>query len=88
MIEKEETACMRPSGPIIRVRVMDLTKLPGIIRIPSIIGGEVSFKEQLVSYSGLSNQCNRCRKFGHLFADCPLNKKRNGVPENQRKSRD
>jgi len=78
-IEQVGSSCKRPLGPLIFVRVLDIETLPGCIRIPmpSLTEGavETTFKEILVSYSGLPNQCNRCLKFDHVTKDCLLHSK-------------
>jgi len=59
------------------VRVLET--LPGCIRnpMPSLTEGTAGtpFKEISINYLGLPNQCNRCRKFGHVTKDNPLHSK-------------
>jgi hypothetical protein len=48
----------------------------GIIIIPSMAegAGPRDTTAQRILYSKLSNQCRKCRKFGHLAKICPLNR--------------
>jgi hypothetical protein len=66
----------RPAGPTIIVEVRDISKLVGIIRIPSMVEGAFINDKiaQRILYSGLLNQCRKCRRFGHLARSCKLNK--------------
>ncbi len=61
---------------MVTVEVKDISKLAGIIRIPSMAegAGPGDTTTQRILYSGLPNQCRKCRKFGHLAKNCPLNK--------------
>ncbi len=61
---------------MITVEVRDISKLAGIIRIPSMAEGACpgDTTAHIILYSGLLNQCRKCRKFGHLAKTCPLKK--------------
>jgi ribosome-binding protein aMBF1 (putative translation factor) len=61
---------------MVTVEVKDISKLAGIIRIPSMAegAGPGDTTAQKILYSGLLNQCRKCRKFGHLAKVCPLNR--------------
>jgi hypothetical protein len=75
-IESPDSYIKRPAGPMVTVEVKDISKLAGIIRIPSMAegAGPRHTTAQSILYSGLSNQCRKCRKFGHLAKICPLNR--------------
>jgi hypothetical protein len=75
-IESPDSYIKRPAGPMVTVEVKDISKLAGIIRIPSMVegAGPGGTTPQRILYSGLPNQCRKCRKFGHLAKNCPLNR--------------
>ncbi len=59
-------------GPMIIIEVRNISKLAGFIKIPSMVEG-ASAKDmtaQRILYSGLSNQCRKCRRFGHHTRAC------------------
>jgi len=74
-IESPNSYIKRLAGPMVIVEVRDINKLAGISRIPSMSEG-VDIGEtiaQRILYSRLSNQCRKCRRFGHLARACPHN---------------
>jgi hypothetical protein len=75
-IEPPDSYIKRPTGPMITVEIRDVSKLAGIIKIPSMVEGASpeDTMAQRILYSGLSNQCKKCRRFGHLANTCPLNR--------------
>jgi hypothetical protein len=75
-IESLDSYIKRPTGPMVTVEVRDISKLAGIIRIPSMAegAGTGDTTTQRILYSRLSNQCRKCKKFGHMAKICPLNK--------------
>jgi hypothetical protein len=75
-IESPDSYIKRPARPMVTVEVKDISKLAGIIRIPSMSEGVDARKTiaQRILYSGLPNQCRKCRRFGHLARACPQNK--------------
>jgi len=75
-IESPYSYIKRPTGPMVTVEVKDISKLAGIIRIPSMIegAGPEDTTTQRILYSGLPNQCRKCRNFGHLARTCPRNR--------------
>ncbi len=75
-IESPDSYIKRPAGPMVIVEVRDISKLAGIIRIPSMSEGADTGETiaQRILYSGLPNQCRKCRRFGHLARACPHNR--------------
>jgi hypothetical protein len=71
-IEAADSYIKRPVGPMITIELRDITKLAGYIIIPSMAeGAEMNDTvAQRILYSGLSNQCRRCRRFGHHARVC------------------
>ncbi|CAM6009345.1 unnamed protein product [Sphagnum balticum] len=62
----------RPVGPMITIELRDISKFPRYIRIPSMVEGtedNVTITQRIL-YSGLPNQCRRCRRFGHHARTC------------------
>ncbi|CAK9215309.1 unnamed protein product [Sphagnum troendelagicum] len=75
-IESPDSYIKRLAGPMVIVKVRDISKLAGIIRMPSMSEGADTRETtaQRILYSGLSNQCRKCRRFGHLARACPHSK--------------
>lgn len=75
-VEDKSTPLKRPAGPIIHIHVSSIDKLPGYLLVPNISNeaGTGQMREQKVFYSGLPDQCNRCRQFGHQSGDCNLSR--------------
>jgi hypothetical protein len=63
-------------GPMVTIEVRKISKLAGYIRIPSMVEGASAMDtiRQRILYSGLLNQCRKCRKFGHHARICNTNK--------------
>lgn len=56
-------------GPRIRLLIPDLNKLPHTVAIPRLDGtGNMHYP---LEYSGLPNQCGRCRARDHQVRNCP-----------------
>jgi hypothetical protein len=74
-IEAENSYIKRPTGPMVTLEVLDISKLAGFIRIPSMLEGAgiANSIRQRILYSGLPNQCRKCRKFGHHARTCNKN---------------
>jgi hypothetical protein len=75
-IEPEDSYIKRPAGPMIIVETHDINKLAGYIRIPSMAEGATAKDTTLqrILYSGLPNQCRKCRRFGHFARTCTITK--------------
>jgi hypothetical protein len=75
-IEAVDSYIKRPAGPMITIKLRDISNLPGYIRIPSMVeGAEPSdIVAQRILYSGLPNQCRKCRRFGHHARACTINR--------------
>jgi len=74
-IEATDSYIKRPAGPMITIELKDISKLPGYIRIPSMAEGAETnnMMAQRILYSGLPNQCRKCRRFGHHAQSCTTN---------------
>jgi hypothetical protein len=75
-IESPDSYIKRSVGPMVTVEVKDISKLTGIIRIPSMtegagLGNTTALR---ILYSGLLNQSRKCRKFEHPAKIYPLNR--------------
>jgi len=66
-IEAADSYVKRPAGPMVTIKIKDITKLAGYIKIPSMAEGTLTTDtiHQRILYSELSNQCRKCRKFEH-----------------------
>ncbi|CAK9859463.1 unnamed protein product [Sphagnum jensenii] len=73
-IEAAESYIKRPAGPMVTVEVQDITRLAGFIRISSMAEGAPTTNSvrQRILYSGLPNQCKKCRNFGHHARACTV----------------
>ncbi|CAK9872121.1 unnamed protein product [Sphagnum jensenii] len=73
-IEVANSYIKRPAGPMVTIEVKDIIKFAGFIKIPSMAEG-AAFTDtirQKILYSGLSNQCRKCRRFGHQARACNI----------------
>jgi hypothetical protein len=73
-IEAADSYIKRPASPMVTIEVKDIAKLAGYIRIPSMAEG-AAFTDmicQKILYSGLLNQCRKCRRFGHQAWACNI----------------
>ena len=78
-IDTSEAYKAKLLGPRIRLLVQDLNNLPQSIVIPRLDGeGEAEYE---LEFSGLPNQCGRCRARDHQVRNCPKNE-----PTRSRKS--
>jgi hypothetical protein len=75
-IKPTETYIKRPAGPLITIELKDISKLPGFIRILLMAEGAETDDTiaQKILYSGLPNQCRKCRRFGHHARSCTTSK--------------
>ncbi len=71
-IEAVDSYMKRPAGPMVTIEVKDIAKLVGYIRISSMAEGTAftDMIRQKILYSGLPNQCRKCRRFGHEARTC------------------
>ncbi len=74
-IEAADSYIKRPAGPMVTIEVQDITRLAGFIMIPSMAEGAPNSNtiRQRILYSGLPNQCRKCRRFGHHARACNTN---------------
>ncbi len=77
-IEPADSYIKRPVGPMVTVEVRDISKLAGFIRIPKLVegAGTSNLVLQRIIYSGLPNQCRKCRRFGNHARACTIIKPR------------
>ncbi|CAM6028727.1 unnamed protein product [Sphagnum balticum] len=68
-IEAVDSYIKRPAGPMITIELRDISKLSRYIRIPSMVEGTENNVTRIL-YSGLPNQCRRCRRFDHHTRAC------------------
>jgi hypothetical protein len=75
-IEAADSYIKRPAGPMITIELKDISKFPGYIRIPSMAEGAETNNmiAQRILYSGLPNQCRKCRLFDHHARSCTTNR--------------
>jgi len=75
-IEAIDSYIKRPTGPMITIELRDISKLPEYIRIPSMVEGAEpnDTVAQKILYSGLPNQCRKCRRFDHHARACTINR--------------
>jgi hypothetical protein len=75
-IELEDSDIKKPADPMITVETHDISKLTGYIRFPSMAEGATAKDTTLqrILYSGLPNQCWKCRRFGHFAQTCTMTK--------------
>jgi len=83
-IKVADSYIKRPAGPMVTIELRNISKLPGYIRIPSMAEGteDTVTIAQKNLYSGLPNQCRKCRCFGHHGRACinSRNKPWEGAP--------
>jgi hypothetical protein len=74
-IKAADSYIKRPADPMVTVEVHDISRLAGFIRIPSMSegAGTANTIRQKILYSGLLNQCRKCRKFEHHAKVCNTN---------------
>jgi len=73
-IEAADSYIKRSAGPMVTIEVKDIVKLASYIRIPSMVEGAAVTDtiRQKILYSGLPNQCWKCRRFGHQARACNI----------------
>ncbi|CAM6076477.1 unnamed protein product [Sphagnum tenellum] len=71
-IEAADSYIKRAASPMVTIEVHVISKLAGFIRYPSMVEGATTTNtiRQKILYSGLPNQCRKCRKFGHHVRAC------------------
>jgi len=73
-IEAADSYIKRPADLMVTIEVKDIAKLAGFIRIRTMVEG-TAFTDtirQKILYSGLPNQCRKCRRFGHQARTCNI----------------
>ncbi|CAM6078408.1 unnamed protein product [Sphagnum tenellum] len=75
-IEAADSYIKMPAGPMITIELKDISKLPRYIRISSMAEGAETndMIAQRILYSGLPNQCRKCRRFGCHAQSCTTNR--------------
>jgi hypothetical protein len=75
-IEAADLYIKRPARPMVTIELRDISKLARYIRIPSMVEGteDTVTIAQKNLYSGLPNQCKKCRCFGHHARACITNR--------------
>jgi hypothetical protein len=69
-VDDTESYRTKLSGPRIRIITTDVEKLPKTLTLPRHDGrGDVNYK---LAYSGLPEQCGRCRSYDHTVSQCKL----------------
>jgi hypothetical protein len=73
-IEAMDSYMKRPAGSMVTIKVKDIAKLAGYIRIPSMAEGAAftNMIRQKIFYSELPNQCRKCCRFGHQARTCNI----------------
>jgi hypothetical protein len=75
-IEPVDLYMKKLAGPMITMEIQDISRLVGLIRIPSM-AERTTPKDttlQKILYSGLPNQCRKCRHFGHFAQACTISR--------------
>jgi len=73
-IEAADSYIKRLAGPMVTIEVKDIAKLAGYMRILLMAEG-ATFTDtirQKIFYSGLPNQCRKCRRFEHRARACNI----------------
>ena len=79
VVDNSEAYRAKLFGPQIRILVQDLNTLPLAVVLPRLNGdGTVKY---LLEYSGLPNQCGRCRSRDHQVRYCPKKESRSKKQE-------
>jgi hypothetical protein len=75
-IEAADSYIKRLARPTVTIELRDISKLPGYIRIPSMAEGtkDTITIAQKNLYSGLPNQCRKCRRFDNHARACITNR--------------
>jgi hypothetical protein len=83
-IEAVDSYIKRPAGPMITIKLGDISKLPRYIRTPSMAEGvkPSDIVAQRILYFDLPNQCRKCKRFSHHAWACTINRSKpwDGAP--------